>query len=80
MAQLKISIPEALSGWINSRLAEGCYSSASDYVCDLISRDQETAIAETAWIQAEIDKGLASETLGQDTRKVIDDIIAAGRD
>lgn len=78
MAQLNISLPDGLKAWTETRVAEGRYSSASDYVRDLIRRDQDAA-AELRWLQAEIDKGLASETLGQDPRDVIDAIIAEGR-
>jgi antitoxin ParD1/3/4 len=78
MAQLNISVPDALKGWIDTRLAQGGFSSPSDYVRDLVRRDQERA-DETAWVQAMIDEGMASETLGQDPRDVIDEIIAQGR-
>jgi antitoxin ParD1/3/4 len=78
MAQLNISVPDALKGWIDTRLAQGRFSSPSDYVRDLVRRDQERA-DETAWVQAMIDEGMASETLGQDPRDVIDEIIAQGR-
>ena len=78
MPQLNISVPPALKDWIDLRLAEGRFSSASDLVRDLLRRDQERA-NETAWVQAMIDEGLASETIGQDPRTVIDDIIAEGR-
>lgn len=78
MAQLNISVPDALKGWIDTRLAQGRFSSSSDYVRDLIRRDQERA-DETAWVQTMINEGMASETLGQDPRDVIDEIIAQGR-
>ncbi len=78
MAQLNISVPDALKGWIDTRLAQGRFSSPSDYVRDLVRRDQERA-DETAWVQSMIDEGMASETLGQDPRDVIDEIIAQGR-
>jgi antitoxin ParD1/3/4 len=78
MPQLNISVPDGLKGWIDRRIAEGRFSSPSDYVRDLVRRDQERA-AETAWVQAMIDEGMASETLGKDPREVIDEIIAQGR-
>lgn len=78
MPQLNISVPPALKDWIDQRLSEGRYSSPSDYVRDLLRRDQERA-DETKWVQAMIDEGLASETLGEDPRDVIDAIIAEGR-
>ncbi len=78
MAQLNISVPEALKGWIDARVAQGRFSSPSDYVRDLVRRDQERA-DETAWVQAMVDEGLASETLGEDPRSVIDAILAEGQ-
>lgn len=41
MAQMNISIPDALKGWAEARVAGGRYSSTSDYVRDLVRRDQE---------------------------------------
>lgn len=78
MAQFNISVPEALKGWIDARVAQGRFSSPSDYVRDLVRRDQERA-DETAWVQAMVDEGLASETLGEDPRSVIDAILAEGQ-
>ena len=78
MPQLNISVPDGLKQWIDQRLAEGRFSSPSDYVRDLLRRDQERA-DELAWVQAMIDEGMASETLGQDPRAAIDEIVAAGR-
>ena len=78
MPQLNISVPDGLKGWIDQRLAEGRFSSPSDYVRDLVRRDQERA-DETAWVQAMIDEGMASETLDEDPRDVIDAIVGQGR-
>lgn len=78
MAQLNISVPDGLKSWIDARVAQGRFSSPSDYVRDLVRRDQERA-DETAWVQAMVDEGLASETLGEDPRSVIDAILAEGQ-
>ena len=78
MAQMNISVPDGLKGWAEQRVAEGRFSSTSDYVRDLIRRDQEKT-EYTAWVQAKIDEGMASETLGQDPRDVIDELLAGGR-
>lgn len=59
MAQLNISVPDGLKNWAESRVAEGRYSSTSDYIRDLLRQDQDRA-AELRWLQVEIDKGLAS--------------------
>ena len=78
MPQLNVSLPDGLKAWTDARVAEGRFSSPSDYVRDLVRRDQDAA-AELQWLQGEIDKGLASPTLDIDPREVIDRIIAEGR-
>jgi antitoxin ParD1/3/4 len=59
MAQMNISIPDKLKGWAESRVAEGRYSSTSDYVRDLVRRDQENE-ERLRRLQAAIDEGRAS--------------------
>ena len=41
MAQMNISVTDQLKQWADERVASGDYSSASDYVRDLIRRDRE---------------------------------------
>ena len=43
MAQMNVSLPDQLKGWAEQRVAEGRYSSTSDYVRDLVRRDEERA-------------------------------------
>lgn len=74
MAQMNVSLPDRLKAWADTRVAEGRYSSASDYVRDLLRRDQDEA-ERSARLQAAIDKGLASGT----STRTVDDIIAASR-
>lgn len=74
MAQMNVSLPDQLKGWAESRVAEGRYSSTSDYIRDLVRRDQEAEEARRR-LQAAIDEGLASPIV--DTS--IEDIIARGR-
>lgn len=59
MPQLNVSLPDGLKKWAEARVAEGRYSSASDYIRDLLRQDQDRA-AELRWLHAEIDKGGAS--------------------
>ena len=56
---MNVSLPDQMKAWVESRSADGTYSNASDYVRDLIRRDQERAQA-IAEIQALVDEGLAS--------------------
>lgn len=76
MSQLNISIPPALKSWIESRVAEGRYSSASDYVRDLVRRDQDAAEEETQWLRGLIAEGLASGVIEKDAREVLREIMA----
>lgn len=56
MATMNISLPDQMKEWVDTRVEGGSYSSASDYVRDLVRKDQE----HIAWLQREIDKGIAS--------------------
>jgi antitoxin ParD1/3/4 len=59
MATMNVSLPDPMKEWVESQTRSGRYSNASDYVRDLIRRDQErqTAIGE---LQRLVDEGLAS--------------------
>ena len=56
MATMNVSLPDLLKDWVEAQLQTGRYANASDYVRDLIRRDQE---AKEALIAA-FEKGAAS--------------------
>lgn len=76
MSQLNVTIPPALRSWIDRRVAEGRYSSASDLVRDLLRRDQEAAIGEAEWLRGLIAEGLESGVSKENPETVIDAVIA----
>jgi antitoxin ParD1/3/4 len=77
MSQLNISIPPALKEWVDTRVAQGSYSSASDYMRDLVRRDQQAAEEEeTIWLRGLIEEGLASGVIDKDPEDVLRDIMA----
>jgi antitoxin ParD1/3/4 len=76
MAQLNVSIPPQLKSWIDHRVAEGRYSSASDYMRDLVRRDQESEPNDVEWVKAMLAEGEASGFIDKDAREVLRDIIA----
>lgn len=41
MATMNVSLPDLMKEWVEARAKTGRYSNASDYVRDLIRRDQE---------------------------------------
>lgn len=76
MAQLNVTIPPALRSWVDHRVAEGRYTSASDLVRDLLRRDQESAEDDAAWVRAMVAEGLASGISPEKPETIIDTIIA----
>ena len=59
MATMNVSLPDPMKAWVEAQADKGRYSNASDYVRDLIRKDQERQGA-IAVLQAAIDEGLAS--------------------
>ena len=59
MATMNISLPDQMKAYVEDQTRDGRYANVSDYMRDLIRKDQERrkAIAE---IQALIDEGIAS--------------------
>jgi antitoxin ParD1/3/4 len=75
MTDLSFSLPDELAGPLKSRLADGCYSDAGDYLRDLVRRDLAEA-ADTAWVRERIAEGEASGYIDRDAREVLKEIIA----
>ena len=71
MATMNISLPDEMKAWVDGQVATGQYAGASDYLRDLIRRDQE-AVAE---LQALVDEGLSSGI----SDKSLDEIFADAR-
>lgn len=59
MATMNVSLPDPMKSWVEARTKDGRYSNVSDYVRDLIRRDQsrQQAIDD---IQGLVDEGLQS--------------------
>jgi antitoxin ParD1/3/4 len=52
MASMNISVPGPMRDWVQQRIDTGQYASVSDYVRDLIRRDQMQADEQEALIAA----------------------------
>ncbi len=59
MATMNISLPDRMKQWVEGQMQDGRYSNASDYVRDLIRRDQERA-DKIAQMQLLVDEARAS--------------------
>lgn len=75
MATMNVSLPGQMKTWVEEQAAGGRYGNASDYVRDLIRKDQERQL-KIAEFQRLIDEGLES---GVSTRTVQDLLIEARR-
>lgn len=84
MATMNISLPDRMKEWVERQAAGGRYANASDYIRDLIRRDQEMSES----LQGLIDEARASgvsdvdsdELFGRIRRKTRAKLTASGRD
>jgi antitoxin ParD1/3/4 len=75
MATMNVSLPDPMKDWVEAQAGTGRYANASDYVRDLIRRDQDRA-ARIAELQRLVDEGLASGV----SARTPDEIRQLGRD
>ena len=75
MATMNVSLPDPMKDWVESQAKSGRYSNASDYVRDLIRRDQERA-GKLAELQKLLTEGLESGV----SDWTIDEVLKAARD
>jgi antitoxin ParD1/3/4 len=59
MATMNVSLPEPMKAWVERQVEGGLYGNTSDYIRDLIRKDQERKEA-IATLQAAITEGVAS--------------------
>jgi antitoxin ParD1/3/4 len=69
MATMNVSLPNLMRQWVESQIKTGHYSNASDYIRDLIRRDQEYKDKREALIQA-----LAAGEKSGVSKRTIDEI------
>jgi antitoxin ParD1/3/4 len=59
MATMNVSLPDKMKQWVEEQVATGRYGNSSDYVRDLVRRDQERAEARDEFERL-IEEGFAS--------------------
>src|SRR3546814_10216152 len=67
MATMNVSLPDPLRDYVQNRIDSGQYASVSDYVRDLIRRDQSAIVDEERWLKeldASIDESLQEMKAG----------------
>jgi len=75
MATMNVSLPDAMKDWVEGQAQTGRYSNASDYVRDLIRRDQERA-DKIAAMQKLVDESVASGVSSRSVEAIFDDVLA----
>ena len=78
MSDLTVSMPPALQSWVDTRLAEGAYADAGDYLRDLVRQDRRAFEEDRQWLTATIQEGLDSPVLDRDPRDLITEMIDEG--
>lgn len=72
MATMNVSLPDPMKEWVERQAQSGRYANASDYVRDLIRRDQERA-DRLAELQRLVTEGLASGVSDRPLSAVLDE-------
>lgn len=72
MATMNVSLPDPMKDWISAQIAGGRYASSSDYIRDLIRRDQEYRAKQQA-LQEAITKGLESGVSERAISEIVDE-------
>ena len=75
MTDLSFSLPSDLARRVESRIAEGEFADAGDYMRELVRRDLDEA-ADAAWVRAKVAEGEASGFIDKDAREVLREIVA----
>jgi antitoxin ParD1/3/4 len=52
MASMNVSVPDPMRDWVQSRIESGKFASVSDYVRDLIRKDQAATVDQEQWLAA----------------------------
>ncbi len=75
MATMNVSLPDQMKDWVEEQVATGRYANASDYVRDLVRKDQLHAGA-VKTLQKIVDDALASGI----SDKSLDQVLAEARE
>lgn len=78
MATMNVSLPDAMKSWVEEQAQTGRYSNASDYVRDLIRRDQQRA-DKIAAMQRLVDEAKSSGISTRTVEEIFDEATARHR-
>ncbi len=75
MATVNIALPDGMKHWAEEQAKTGRYADVSDYISDLIRRDQARA-EKIAQMQRHVDEGLASGVGSRTPEELFDEATA----
>jgi antitoxin ParD1/3/4 len=82
MATMNISLPDAMKNWVEAQTENGTYSNSSDFVRDLIRRDQQRR-SQIAAMQSSVDEarasGVSALTMDDIRRTALERLARTGR-
>jgi len=78
MATMTVSLPDPMKDWIEARIKQSEYASASDYVRDLVRRDR--ARREQELTLEELRRRLAASRESGVSDRTVDEIFAEARE
>ena len=73
MATMNVSLPDKMKEWVEAQARTGRYGNASDYVRDLIRKDQEDETYRR-YLQQAINEGLKSEVVDYSRDELVRDM------
>lgn len=76
MATMNISLPDEMKEWVEHQAATGRYSNVSDYVRDVLRREQGMV----ARLQTLVDEAVASGVVEMSPDELFDDIKRSSRE
>jgi len=78
MATMNVSLPDAMKQWVEDQVQTGRYGNSSDYVRDLVRRDQERADAREK-LQQMVDEALASGIVEMSRDELLERIMSRAK-
>jgi antitoxin ParD1/3/4 len=75
MATMNVSLPDKMKQWVEEQVETGRYGNSSDYVRDLVRRDQERAEAREK-LQQMVDQALASGVSQKSPEELLEQVMS----
>lgn len=76
MATMNVSLPDEMKEWVEEQAAAGSYANVSDYVRDVLRREQRTVVR----LQGVVDEALASGFVDMRPDELFEDIKRRSRE